>query len=155
MLAVRAVQRNVTDQMTAVGSSLIPGAITRALEVALIIAPFVPSVDLVFADLTLAAGDGLDPLSISVGDGPDAGFDPTTGEGILTVPDPVGGWNWVLTADQTPPVVVYGYALYENGGVPAPLKATALLPAPVSLTIIGDQIGIGTVELRLPAQPLS
>lgn len=96
-----------------------------------IIAPFVPGVGLVHADLTYGTGD-LAPLTSA--DAPSEGFDPLTGQWKILLDAPVGGWTWI-PAGVTPvlPVTIYGFALVNNANTL--LLATTALDAPIIITV--------------------
>jgi len=153
MLAIRDAQRDVGTQLI-LATSLFHAGVTGAFTVSLITNEFVPSVDIELGDLTFAAGDGLDPKDTDTGEQCTVGIDPATAEQIITPPEPTGGWLWILTADQDPPVTIYGFALSQMGA-PGPLIATQLLDAPVTLTNTGDQLALPAVKCTLPAFPLS
>jgi hypothetical protein len=149
MLPVKALRLKLGTALAADATSLAPVANNN--EVALVIQPFTPTEDLVVADLSLAAGDGLDPILAELGT-QETGNDPTTGQQVITIVEPVGGWRFQLTGTPDPTVVVYGFALTTKDGVA--LLATALLPNQVSLAEIGYFIDLGTVTLTFVLEPI-
>lgn len=124
----------------------------NANKVALIAAPFTPGPGLTLADLTLATFTGSAPLAGATGP-QDVGRDPATGEQVITVIAPAGGWVFTCTVTPGSPQQIYGYALVDNGV--ANLLATALLPQPLTIAASGDFIDLGKVNFVLNAAPLS
>jgi len=123
------------------------------LLVALVIAPFVPGAGIVLADLTLATFTGYAAIA-NTSAVILAYTDPATGEWIIEVPTPAGGWHWqVITNTTNLPQTVYGFALLDNTG--AIVYGTALLPAPVLLNAIGQGLDVPAVTFRLSAAALS
>jgi hypothetical protein len=122
-------------------------------RVALVKAPFALDENLVLADLTLADFTGATAKVVALG-AQGVAIDPLTGEQKITIVEPVGGWRWVTTALTNLPQVIYGYCLYDSTG-PGPLLAVELLVQPVTLSAIGQQVQIGTVELTVNPSPLS
>lgn len=120
--------------------------------IALVVAPFALDEALVVGDLTYADFDGSTPLEVGLTT-QQVGIDPATGEQILTLIEPVGGWRWEVTGVTNLPQTVYGFALLTDTS--AALLAVQLLDEPVNLTIVGHEINIGQVTFRVLSQPLS
>jgi hypothetical protein len=123
------------------------------LMIALVAAPFVPGANLTVGSLTLASFTGSTPLANT-----SATMlrytDPATGEWLVEVPPPSGGWHWqVITNLSNLPQTIYGYALIDNTG--AVLYGTNLLPTPIVLNAIGQGIDIPNVNFRVSALALS
>lgn len=154
MLAVRSLQRKVANQLRSLDAPPLSPGIAEKFTIKLVIAPFSPSIDLVASDLTYATTDGLDPKDSPTGVNSLWGIDPATQEQIVTIDEPAAGWLWQLTGVTGAPYVVYGFACFDPH-TPANLLATELLPSPVTLTNIGDQLDIGRATFRCPAFPLS
>jgi len=96
------------------------------LKVYLVKAAFVPGANLVVGSLTPADFAGSTALANS-----SATIlkykDPATGEWLVEVPPPVGGWHWQTTSAVTNlPQTIYGWALVDNTSLI--LYGTALLP---------------------------
>ena len=96
------------------------------LKMFLVKAAFVPGANLVVGSLTPADFAGSTALSNS-----SATIlkykDPATGEWLVEVPPPVGGWHWQTTSAVTNlPQTIYGWALVDNTSLI--LYGTALLP---------------------------
>ena len=80
--------------------------------------------------------------------------DPLTGEWIIEVPPPVGGWHWQTTSGVTNlPQTIYGWGCMDSTG--AILYGTALLPAPLLLNANAQGIDVPNVTFRLNQAALS
>lgn len=150
MLPVKSVRTALGTLLAANATTLAPAMDPN--EIALISADFTPTENLVIGDLTIAAADGLDPI-VGVAGTQLTGIDPVTGEQIVTIKEPAGGWRWALTGPKTPAVVVYGFALTTTAQ--GALLGTQKLDVPVSMETIGDMLDIGNAELRFVLQPIS
>jgi len=140
----------------AIGTDLATSAplaqVTALNRVALVINPFTPEEGMALTDLTLATFDGHTALIVASGD-QQVGLDPVTGDQIITIVEPLGGWRWITTGTTNLPQTIYGYALYDSTG-PGPLLGVQLLPTPIGLTAVGQQINLGTVAFTVVQQPL-
>jgi len=117
-----------------------------AMKVGLIVAPFTPSLDRLMAELTIAAGDGLDALAVGTGTQNES-LDPLTGEFVIEIKPPAGGIRWELTADQDPAVLVYGFALGNNAM--NTLYGTHSLADPVTLESINQSITAPALTFKI------
>lgn len=126
---------------------------TALNRVALIKAPFTPDENLAYADLTLADFDGSTVLTVALG-AQQVGVDPISGQQLITILEPAGGWRWITTGVTSLPQTIYGFALFDSTG-PGPLLAVELLPTPIDLTAVGQQINLGSVTLTLVLTPMS
>lgn len=117
-----------------------------ANKVGLIVAPFVPAVELVLADLMLSADTGLVPLA-GVAGAQFESVDPVTGELIVEVKPPAGGFRWETPVGFTGPVTVFGFALVDNGA--ANLWGTELLQPPILLTGPNESIIAPPLQFRI------
>lgn len=150
MNGVRALNQAMMTALAAQATTLAPA--TDANVIALVIASFSSSESTVLADLTLASGDGLDPIEGVTGTQL-VGNNPATNQITITIKEPAGGWHWQLTGTPVAPITVYGYALLKNDL--SVLYATAVLPTPVVVSTIGDIVDIGSSTLVLPIGALS
>lgn len=125
---------------------------TPFVEVALVKAPFTPGPDLVLADLTLADFDGYAALHAASA-ATQVFKDPATGENIIQVREPAGGWHWATTGVTNLPQTIHGFALLDPTG--ATVYGAELLDAPVVLTASGQGVDIPEARFRLNAQPLN
>jgi hypothetical protein len=120
--------------------------------VALIVAPFTKGPNLVVADLTLASFAGSTPIAGMTGT-QDVGNDPNTGQQVITIIAPSGGWVFTCTTAPATPQTVFGYALLNNAGTT--LLATEYLIPNTTITNIGDFIDLGKITFTLNPAPLS
>jgi len=149
MIPVLAIREAMGDLLAADAATLAPAALANKIH--LVVNAFVPAEDLVIGDLTFAGFTGSTALACGVGAQP-TGFDPDTSEQLITLLSPVGGWRWEVTGGALPETV-YGYALVDNVGTG--LLATALLPNPISLTEVGQEVNLGAIQLRINSQPIT
>jgi hypothetical protein len=121
-------------------------------KIALVMQPFVPTEDLIATDLTYATFTGSTPIQGSTG-AQLTGVDPATGEQVLTIKAPLGGWRWHTTATTNLPETIYGFALLDS--TLASLYAVQLLPTPIALTESGQEIDLGAVTITFVLQPMN
>jgi len=150
MLPMRALRLQIG---AALAADLPLAAIAATNKVRLVIADFTPDEDMVFADITSADFDGSTPLAAALG-AQQVGLDPLTGDQIVTMVEPLGGWRWITTGLTNLPQVVYGYALCDEVAAPVLLGLTKL-DSPISLTIVGQEIRIGQVQFTISQTPIS
>jgi len=122
-----------------------------ANKMALIMAAFVPSETLLLADVTLATFNGSTPIA-GVAGAQQVGLDPETGEQMITIKEPVGSWRWIVNALTDLPQTIYGYCLINNAE--DFLLGSELLPQPITLTAVNQEINLGTVKLAVVLEPL-
>jgi len=108
--------------------------------------------DLVVADLDLADFDGYAPIP---SDAPpfSAAIDPVSGDQIVTIDEPAGGWRWETSGVTNLPQTIYGFGLTNGAGTV--LHAAALLDDPVTLTAAGQEINLGSLTFRGVPVPMS
>lgn len=150
MLPMKAVRLQLGELLAADPTTLAPAALENVI--ALIAEDFAPTENLVAGDLVLADFDGSTPLD-GVAGAQEAGTDPLTGEQIVTITEPAGGWRWEMTGLTVPEQTIYGFALLNS--TLATLLAIQHLPAAITLNEVGQQIDIGNAQLRLVLQPAS
>ncbi len=80
------------------------------------------------------------------------GVDPATGDRILSLRPPAGGFRFVVGDDTLTPHTVYGWVWVDN--TKATVRAAALLDAPVTLDTIGQEVVIDNVEVIIPLNGL-
>jgi len=135
MVPTTAVQNAAATLLAANAATLAPA--TDANVIALVMAPFTPNPTLVAGDLTLADFTGSTPIEGVTGTQP-SGLDPATGQMIIDISPPAGGYRWETTDAVNLPQTIYGFALLSNDL--STLLASALLPAPVLLTMANQEI---------------
>ena len=122
-------------------------------RVALVMAPFTPTPQTLYADLVLATFTGSTPKTVALG-AQGAAQDPVTNQEVITIVEPVGGWRFVTSDAVNLPQTIYGFALFDSTG-PGPLIGSQILEEPVTLTAAGQEINLGTVKFTLVLNPLS
>ena len=150
MLPTKAVRLQLGELIAADATTLAPA--TDANKVRLIAGAFTPSEDLVIGDLTFATFTGSTAIAGATGTQL-VGVDPATGDQIVTIKDPAGGYRWECSAAPATPEVIYGYALIDNGATK--LLAVEAFDDPITISDAGQEINIGTVKLTFVADPLS
>jgi len=122
------------------------------VEIVLVKAPFTPAPETVIGDLTLADFDGYAPLAVNSATA--AVFqDPATGDWLIQLDEPAGGWTWITTGATNLPQTIHGFGLTNSTG--ATLYGSELLDEPVELTASGQGIDIPRARFRLPADAFS
>ena len=150
MLPTKDVRMQIGELLAADDTILAPAA--SGNKVALIVEEFTPDENLVIGDLTLASFNGSTPKVAGTGTQA-VGTDPATGQQIITILEPAGGWRWECGADPAEPQTVYGFCLMNNAG--DTLYATQLLDNPVTISEAGQEINLGSVKMIVIDQPLS
>lgn len=149
MLAMKSLRLRLGELLAAEAAYLAPAADNN--EVALIKENFSLGETLVIADLTLADFDGSAPLLAELGE-QQCGIDPITGDQVVTIKEPAGGWRFETTALEGLPQTIFGYALTTKDGVA--LLAVALLPVAITLTEVGQEINLDKVVFRIVPEPM-
>jgi hypothetical protein len=150
MLAMKNVRTQLGVLLAADATTLAPATLVN--NIALIALAFSLSEGIVIGDLTLATFTGSTPLGGAVG-GQQVGNDPLTGEQVVTIKEPLGGWRWICTTAPALPETIFGYALLDNAN--AVVLGVAVLPVPITITSVNDEINLGAVKLRVNLQPLT
>jgi hypothetical protein len=133
--------------LAADASTLAPAAL--ALAVSLVTAPFTPGRNTRYADLTKAAGAGLEPKAPAVG-AQTMGFDPSKNAWKVILKEPAGGWNWVSTGVETPAETVEGYVVSNNDN--SQTYGSDVLPnGPVTVAAVGVVVSVGEIVVWIPA----
>lgn len=149
MLPIHAIRLDLGSLLAADVAVLAP---VSANKIALVMGAFVPDENLVLSGLTLATFTGSTPLA-GVSGAQEVGVDPVTGQQVITINTPAGGWRWITGDAVNLPQTIYGYALVDNAA--AVLLGMDLLVTPVSLTGAGQVVDLGTVNLSIVLQPIS
>lgn len=149
MLPMRDLRLALGELLAADVDTLAPVA---ANKIALVALAFALTENLTVAGLTFATFTGSTPKGGVAGD-QQAGISPLTGEQVITILSPVGGWRWECTAAPAAPETIFGFALLDT--TLATLLGAAILDAPVTITSVGDFIDLGAVDMRFVVQPLT
>lgn len=104
------------------------------LKVKLVKNSFVPSPDLVLADLTFAAFTGSTPKVITAADQSVVRNQETGGYGIQ-MKEPAGGLNFICSAAPSEPETIYGYVVTDSTDA---LICSALLEQQTIIAQVGD-----------------
>lgn len=115
-------------------------------------APYTYSPDMALADLTLADFDGSTPIAQSAV--PSTYTDPLTGDAIIAITAPAGGFQWVTSGVTNLPQSIYGYALTNAAGSVL-VAVTDPLTTPLPLTETGQGIDAGEIGFRVTTAGLS
>ncbi len=122
-----------------------------ANKVVLVAGAFASNEDLDLDSLTLASFDGGTPKLLAL-DEQFCGIDPLTGDSILSLVPPAGGFRWETTGTTNLPQTIYGVIVTNNAG--DELYGSHIFRTPVSLTIAGQVIAIDALTLRVPTASL-
>lgn len=137
-------RKALMDLFAADPSTLAPAA--NANKMALVKNDVAENENIVFANLELADFDGSTPINGVVG-AQETATDPASGESVITLKEPAGGWRWETTGVTNLPQTIYGVALVDNAvGV---LLAYARLATPITLTATGQLIDLGKENITL------
>lgn len=128
-------------------------AAAAALKLHLAMAAFTPSLTLLLAGLTEATFVGYAALAAGATGSQNQWFDPATGNSIVEMKAPVGGWTFSCSGATGLPQTIYGYYL-TDGGV-ATLYASALLTPSITITASGQGIEVPNARFVFPPSPMS
>jgi len=112
----------------------------------LVVEDFTPSQGMAVPDR--AGSDGLGPITSS-GTTLQVSTDPLTGDLLFKLKPPAGGWYWTVTNIADPPVTVYGWVWTNTGD--ADVMVAGKLETPITFDVLGQSIGVDSVEFRIPA----
>lgn len=146
---MKAIRLALGDLLAADPATLAPA--TDANKIALIAAPFAATEDLVIGDLTFATFTGSAPKAGATGD-QQSGIDPPTGDQVITILAPAGGYRFECTVAPGAPETIYGWALTDNAGTT--LLAVGTLTSPVAIAAVSDFIDLGAVTMTFVLAPL-
>jgi len=110
-------------------------------------AAYTPGLTLLFAGITPSDFDG--STAIVQDDEPVVYTDPGTGDYIVNLVEPAGGWQWEVSGVTNLPQQVFGYGLLNAAGN-ALVAVTPPLAAPITLNAVGQGIDAGSLTFRIP-----
>ena len=148
MLPMKALRLKFGTALAADSTSLAP-AVTGN-DVFLIKEDFAEVESVVIGDLTKADFDGYADIVGSTG-AQQTGTDPVTGEQLVTIKEPLGGWRFACTGPTLLPMTIYGYGLKITGA--GALLGLHRFDEPITLTESGQEINLGTVAIRIVTRP--
>lgn len=143
MFPVAAVAEQTMKLLAADDTTLAPAA--NANKIALVKASFTPGPNLAIADLTFADFDGSTPILGTTGAQLES-VDPQTGDFLIDIKPPAGGYRWETTGVTNLPQTIYGFALTNNAGTV--LLAAETFSSPINLTAINQSVDVGRPTLR-------
>jgi hypothetical protein len=149
MLPMKPLRLKLGTLLAADVASLAPVA---ANKIALINVAVAINENLTVAGLSFATFTGSAPIAGAAGP-QGVGNDPLTGDQLITILTPIGGWRFVCTVTPGAPEVIYGFAMTDNAG--AVLLGAQLLPTPVTIASVGDEIDLGAVPITFVVSPMS
>jgi len=125
---------------------------TLAVHVHLFVNTATPGPGSVVGDFTEATFDGYAPLDADVG--PQQEFvDPITGNRVVQLIEPLGGWHWETTGVTDLPQTVYGFFVTDNADTV--LYGAARLDDPFPLTASGQAVDVDQVRFDFVPPVLS
>lgn len=151
MLPMRAVRLQLGILLAADATTLAP--VADANVVALIVNNFTLTENLVIGDLTLGAGNGLDPIACATG-AQLVALNAQTGAQLITIKEgAVTGFRWVSSGSIPSPIGIFGYALL-NDAMDTVLAATKLQTA-VNITAVGQEFNAEPIQMIFNQQPIN
>lgn len=120
-------------------------------KVALIAAPFTPLPTFVPADLTFATFTGSAPKSAST-IALNSFIDPATGDRLVQLGEPAGGWHFECTVTPASPEVIHGAAILNDAL--DELYHMWKLDVPVTVSLDGHAIDLDPAQVRIPLNVL-
>jgi len=112
---------------------------------------FTPSPALLTTDFTPADFDGYASKNPTAGV-QTAGYDPVTGEQLIQMKEPVGGFAWITTGVTNLPQTIYGAVLLD--AAEGDVLGSQTFDTPLVLTGVGQIVNLGSLIFRLPLSPL-
>ncbi len=149
MKPVKALARTISTLLAADTTYL---ASATAMKVGLITANVAPTLNTLMADLTISVATGLVALA-GVSGAQNESIDPVTGELLVEVKPPAGGFRWETPAGFTGPTIVYGFAL--GNGAMTVLLGTLMLDTPITLNDENQTINAPPLVFRLDPTKIS
>lgn len=122
------------------------GHATLPCKVALIENDFAEGNHLLASDLTKCAVAGLTPITCVTGTQNES-IDPLTGELVVSMKVPAGGWRWECTDAVGLPKDIFGYALFDNAGTA--LYGATRFPQKRVISAVGHEVTTEEVAFRI------
>ncbi len=119
--------------------------------VRLLVGEFPETEEVVIGDLTFANFAGSAGLEAELGAQPE-GLDPVTGDAIITISPPAGGWRWETTGLTNLPQTVTGFALVTDDSLT--LLGVQRLEEPVTLNAVNQVINLDAITIRQRANSM-
>lgn len=142
---------NQVSTLVAADATMLAAA--TALKLHLSQAAFTPGLGLTVASFTEATFTGYAALAAGATGTQNTFFDPATGNTVVEIKAPVGGWLFKTTASTGLPQTMYGYYLTDSTS--ATLYGSALLSPTVTLTATGQGVEVPNARFTFPPSPMS
>lgn len=127
-------------------------AAAAAKHVHLITSPFTPGPLTDFTGLTEATFTG--STALNAASGAQQSFrDAASGQLVVQLIEPVGGWHWKCTVAPGSPEVIVGYCVTDVGDTIT--YGSALLTTPVTIANVLDSVDLAQVRFTVVPSPLS
>jgi len=110
---------------------------------------YTPAIGLLFGDIDVADFTPVGTIPLVQSAVPNASIDPSTGDPMLTVVPPAGGWYWETADAVNLPQLIYGYAILNAAGDTL-IAVTEPLDDPLELAGAGESLNAGILTFRLP-----
>jgi hypothetical protein len=124
-----------------------------ALKVGLAMNNFTPGPGLTAADLTPATFTGSGLIAVTAATRAD-NFDPATGDRIINITVPAGGWLWSTTDATNLPQTIYGAYVGTSTPPAGNLYGAVLFDEPIVLTAADQQVQLDEVTFRVLANAI-
>jgi len=115
-------------------------------KVWLVAESFVPGKTTAKADLTIATYTGSAAKSATAGV-QQAFIDPTTGDYVVQLIAPAGGWVFECTATPAEPEDIFGYVVTNADGTKT--YGSEAFDEPQTIELIGQAVDLGSIRLEL------
>jgi len=121
-------------------------AAVTAMHVHLVLDAISPGLDTDFLTLTEPTFTGGAAKNAGTG-AQTTFFDPLTGQRVIQLLEPAGGWSWICTVAPASAETVNAVVVTDTADTVT--LGSQVLDDPVTITNIGDAITVGTLQLRL------
>jgi hypothetical protein len=150
MRATKLIDDRLAALLATDATTLAPVALAN--HVHLIMAPFVPGPGTDFTALTEAVFPGYAAKSAGVG-AQQSFNDPATGNRIVQLLEPAGGWHFLCTGDPGVDVTIYGFVVTDNADL-VTFGSEIFVPHLV-ITQAGDAVDIAQVRYSIPVDMIT
>jgi len=150
MIPMKSLRLQIGELLAADDTTLAPAVSSN--KIMLIKSPFTPGENLVVGELTEADFDGSAAIAGATG-AQQCAIDPLTGDQIVTIKDPAGGYRWEVTGTTNLPQTIYGVALVDN--TKATLLAVEAFEMPIPLTGVGEEVAFPRAIMTVVSSPIS
>lgn len=149
MQITKALREKAAQLLAADADTLAPAADANIVK--LVVGDINESESVTLESLEFATFDGSTPLEVPVGALPE-GLDPVSGDSLITIPPPEGGWRWETTGTTDLPQEITGRALTNDDGTI--LFGVERLEEPITLTAINQVLDLPPLQIRQKANSM-